>query len=434
MLSSAFGIIQGVFSRPFIVGLFFPALMFLVLNGLAIALCADAVAPKELPDPKDALEWLGAGVFLLIFAATMLGFCLAPLVAGMEHLLSGAILPRGVRRNMITTNRQRASDLSRQMDFVRVYLQRLEGLCERAHARLREARATGNALQDATPGRLVVHAVEAIDGLRHTIVKAGERTGQKWSFAGWDRVLTRMTLAVDRLAKALESNTVDFRDPESVESKAHGVALDLAVASLTLFTLMNDAKAAGAGLMSRLREERAKVVALDSKPTQFGNLRAEMEAYTDRVYDVSFLYLWSRLEVLISDPAKFTVLNNARTQLDFVLMIILLATISIVGWLTRFLWDGRTLHFAALALTAPFVLRFFYSAALESQRAWTQAVKAIMDGHRLELLKTLAAPDPRTDEEERAIWTALQRRAAGVRAHDDKPFAFRPLVDRSDHA
>ena len=145
-------------------------------------------------------------------------------------------------------------------------------------------------------------------------------------------------------------------------------------------------------------------------PTQLGNIGLTIRAYALSRYSLDLALLWTRLQRTInnsSTPDKFSeTLGNSRAQLDFAVSMVFLSAASFIGWTSWLLYDlrGRWLALVLVAGLGPLLTSFFYRLACLNYVAFGDHVRTAVDCYRLDLLKDLKMPQPRTTREEQLLW------------------------------
>ena len=116
-------------------------------------------------------------------------------------------------------------------------------------------------------------------------------------------------------------------------------------------------------------------------------------------------------------------LDDARTQLDYALVAMLLAMLSCAAWLVLLvLTDTSWLRFLLVAFAAWLGFHLFYRVALEAQRTVTETMKAMLDRYRWDVLEALHVAVPADSAAERALWQRLQSVSASVRLPTPLPY------------
>src|SRR5271165_1421223 len=107
--------LQALLSRSFLLGNFFPVLVFALLNAaiawLGIEGFSDLVVANWPKDPVGSSMALGATLVTI----AILAFILAPLIPGFRSILEGTrFLPEKIRNNRIAHYRKQSNTLQRE--------------------------------------------------------------------------------------------------------------------------------------------------------------------------------------------------------------------------------------------------------------------------------------------------------------------------------
>jgi uncharacterized repeat protein (TIGR01451 family) len=154
-----------------------------------------------------------------------------------------------------------------------------------------------------------------------------------------------------------------------------------------------------------------------------GNVIRNFEEYPDRQYGIGAIALWPRLIAKI-DKEYATILDNAKTSLDFMLNISLLSVVTalIITLAGLFYFPPSSLLYSSssaamgyiaaywlLTILAFLVLSYMaYIGAIPRAKAYGASVKSAFDLYRFDLLKQLGYEHlPTTVKEERRLWDAI---------------------------
>lgn len=162
---------------------------------------------------------------------------------------------------------------------------------------------------------------------------------------------------------------------------------------------------------NRFLNERQYRFGFVAEPTAMGNVVASVQAWAMIRYSMNLNSFWSRLQPGLQADANFyTVLQDAKVQLDFLVACCWLATLTWIGW-TIALAAFRTslVAWILVALGGPFVSRFFYELAVTNYMAFGDIMRTSVDLYRFTVLRAMHVPIPRSIREERLIWGTLQK-------------------------
>ena len=128
-------------------------------------------------------------------------------------------------------------------------------------------------------------------------------------------------------------------------------------------------------------------------------------------YHLDVERVWTRLQKVMQGEAFYAILQESKTQLDFLVSLFWLASAFTVIWLVAFAALGHSLPiFLAVGLAGPLAVWALWELALQNYRAFADLMRCSVDMYRLALLEQLRLPQPGSSEEEARIWTALQNR------------------------
>ncbi len=414
MFDSSFTALKGVLSRSFVVGAFLPVLAVIAINLLFVALATKGLA-ESISYLKDTLSVadVATAIGVLTFVTLPSAFVLSSLLTPFRRLLEGDWLPAPLREDMLAAARKRAgmasTDAAAGNDYIRSFVG-CESAASGLSAIIQERRKEPKVIDPA----LIAPALAAVTAFDDAAARF--RGCPPKQFATRSKaVIISFGRAVADLGTALKANAIDDFAPATSaadlqEAERLGAAYDL---FLVLVTTAHEDARLEAGRRSATMDRL--LVAKDPRPTRLGNIRAQFEDYTMAAYGVGFDYLWPRLRMGIdNDEDKFEPVEQAETQLNFMLMLLLLAALSFFGWfLYLAVWTRSVGSLVITAVAAPAVLYLFYSAVVESQRAELAVTKAAIDRLRLGLLTALRAPEPGNYGEELKCWAALSSLSAG---------------------
>jgi hypothetical protein len=150
----------------------------------------------------------------------------------------------------------------------------------------------------------------------------------------------------------------------------------------------------------------------DVAPTRMGNISNAAGYYAASRYSMNLEVFWTRLQkVLQADTNFYTVLQEAKMQVDFLVALVWLSLTFTLLWvvLLPVLGEGRDL-FLIIAVFGPILTYICYRIALQNYRVFSDLLRASVDLYRLDLLKALHIELPANAEQERTLWEMLERR------------------------
>jgi hypothetical protein len=223
------------------------------------------------------------------------------------------------------------------------------------------------------------------------------------------RTLRRQRIRGAVISPQMLRDAVDYLDEELSKTPMSG---PLDAAQVELNEIIQAAGATITSEINRVFYERQFNFPADSlAPTAMGNIASAIRSYTMSRYQLNVEAFWGRFQkVMLAEPF-YTVLQDSKIQLDFLVSLFWLSVISTTAWLIFLAFLGYSLWlYAAIALTGPFAIWAFYQLALQSYRAFADMMRTSIDTYRLRLLKELQLPEPSGSREEAVLWQALQDR------------------------
>lgn len=383
MFAQVLSVFQSFFSRSFWFGSFLPVASFTILHLFIAAEVFREVQPWE---------WAtGTGQattrFPLAFAAlVVLAYAMTPLLPLIRGVLDGSLLPGWIhdalRREHIMQARKTRDKSGEAVLLFGAYQLKNQVSTESFQA----ARVTGEIVGGAPKTDLITAATSSIEKFRKLV------------YNGKVPSLELVTKACDALEKALKENSAE-----------HDVTLDQA--HRLLIKLLKDAEVDARHNADTLTARYRTFLALDNpQATRMGDARLLTERYSYDAYRAEFDYLWPRLQLVLPEQgALFDRIIAARAQIDFAMLsLVLFLTVPAI-WIPLLVWrDPTPWLFLAIGTVAPLVAVFFYQLAFESQMAFGDIMKAVIDRYRFDVLKTvLRQPLPATLASERDLWTSL---------------------------
>jgi hypothetical protein len=142
-------------------------------------------------------------------------------------------------------------------------------------------------------------------------------------------------------------------------------------------------------------------------PTGLGNILRAAEDYADDRYDAPFLTLWSRLYLVLPLEVQANI-EWARGRMEFLLVV--------SAWGVAFAWLTLVLAYAFASAEVVVVICFLggmtlavaaYHSALFAAVEYGNRLRAAFELHRLKLLERMGLRSPKTLEEERDLWRAV---------------------------
>jgi hypothetical protein len=149
-------------------------------------------------------------------------------------------------------------------------------------------------------------------------------------------------------------------------------------------------------------------------PTAMGNVAESIRSYAWSRYEMNLDVFWPRLQkVMQSDSGFYTVLSDAKVQLDFFVSVFWLAILYVVVWVPVLAVYSPTLWpYLAVAFFGPLVAIAAYHLAVHNYLAFAELMRSAIDTYRLKLLEALQMPSPAGTAQEGRMWRAINKRMA----------------------
>lgn len=393
MLGTVLEKLQSLLSKSFLISSFFPVLIFAAVNGAILYWVSGPF--------RGLVHWYygqdagskAVDTAAVLIALAVLAYVFSALSLTLRYVLEGRSLPSSLARRLEARQRVRLRRLEREFEACRTARRELRRAGPRWQQELLAARADGaklttNAYTGSTePAALVIRA----------LMCARDR-GQPLEVAG-------LQDAVDKLSAELRAHSAGVPNAD----KKYTLDAD----QQTLFGLIRDAGDRLQNEYLRLfNEKQFNYPWSGLAPTRLGNIAASVRSYADSRYGLDLDIFWSRLQKSVQGDAKFySVLQDAKTELDFLIAMFWLTVFSTIGWIVALPATSYAfLPFALVWAAGPLVAAASYAIALQSYRAFADLLRSAVDLYRWDLLTSLHIALPSGAEEERQLWTNLGRR------------------------
>jgi hypothetical protein len=166
------------------------------------------------------------------------------------------------------------------------------------------------------------------------------------------------------------------------------------------------------GRHARLQNElNSNFSAQEVAPTKMGNIAGTIQSYAMRRYRCNLEIVWSNLlQVLQKNAAAQATLQEAKTQLDFLVACCWLSLTTAAIWSAIFfVVVPSRLGFVATALAGPFIAYLWYRAAAEQYRSFADVAMTMLDMFRFDLLRAMQLRLPSDVEDERYTWEMFDK-------------------------
>ena len=154
--------------------------------------------------------------------------------------------------------------------------------------------------------------------------------------------------------------------------------------------------------------------------TGMGNIARTIRSYGLNQYSLDLDVLWSRLQTVVQQKKEFYgSLQDAKTQLDFLISLWWLTTLFWIAWgvVLPLTFDAEQplpayVVFAAIALAGPVLSWIWYRLACQSYSAFADLMRTSVDLYRFELLDSLHLRRPSGKDEENRLWLSIVQATA----------------------
>jgi hypothetical protein len=405
MFGSVIDKIGGLLSRSFILASFFPFLIF-VAASLAMAWIA---LPQTRPTLTAFFE-LEAGKQAVVIATVMIAiavvaYVVSPLTVVVRQMLEGRLfLPRWAQNKMLAGEQQTANDLKSQRDEANNRDNVASDFSKNKMDELFAARREGNKLK--TLGTDVRIQIKAADKqLNETEKLATPGHGAD------DATMDALQQAADLTVIALRNNSIQLPDTASRADRILATTLQ-ALQMRTMGLLQRAVDDARQGLIDTQETLYGRFPMKGIGPTRIANIRSAAESHGLDAYGIEFDFLWPRLRLAIlkEDEKVAEIIDNAKTQVDFSLLMVLLCALFTIGWVIALaLLGGSPLTVILLGVAGQWIIFFFLRVVEESIKQLGELAGAAIDFYRFKLLRRLDVNLPGDLVAERALWQRLQQ-------------------------
>jgi hypothetical protein len=395
--------LQALLSRSFLLGNFFPALIFSALNFGIIWFGIDGFAKYVVTNwpanATDASTALGG----ILVAVAILAFILDPWLPVFRLALEGAILPRRVRNSLIAQYTNEFLGLRQAFSGAQVRWVEFKTAREQAEKQLGDARLDNMAVRQSANRTVYEAAVAAFEALNSEI--SDRQTNASIGARLADR--PRVDTAITAMAAALRGYPMQ-REAEHFDQEIFDRLNRMQFELLTRLGEQRDI--AYLALQAADAASRERFVWGDIRPTPLANSRAAMEQYSRVAYNVDFQFLWPRLRMVLAKNAEISAaVETATAQLDFAVMVTVLSGLTTASWVVLLPFLGTSVvPFLTVALLGPVVVVFLYRLVDASQQAFGAVAVMAIDGLRFDLLLALHLPLPTSFAAEQKAWEGLR--------------------------
>jgi hypothetical protein len=383
--------LKGLFSQDFLLVGLFPTLLFTALSAAWAYWSWPSLRPGldalVLKAPTRQLPYWLAGALGLVVVA----FVLWSLNPVMRRFLEGEILlPKFVRRWL---------ESRQQWDW-----QRLEGERRSLHADLFSLRKAHNPrtttweeqLRAAAPpaGQRQKRTYQIPSDLRKELKRLSTQRARRQLICFQDLDQFRVKLLAELQKKSanempeLDKMKRDFKD----------------LACYALDRVENEHDRLRTTIRAHFPEEGVRLA-----PSRMGNVGQLHREYCWLRYQMDIEPLWPRLLKLArADQSFYPILEGAKTQLDFAVVMCFISTLFTAVWSTLALSTAAGLApYFTVVLLGPLCIYLFYRLAVANYQAFGEALRSAVDLFRFDLLKALHLDLPGDEAAERNLWSTL---------------------------
>lgn len=146
-------------------------------------------------------------------------------------------------------------------------------------------------------------------------------------------------------------------------------------------------------------------------PTTMGNVAESVRSYALSRYGMNLDPLWLRVQKLVQEDKDFYAsLQDAKTQLDFLVSLCWLTIIFTASWLIYLVSVRQSVRlFVVLGILGPALAFMWYQIAIQNYLAFADVLRTALDLYRFKMLDALHLKRPGNSEEERQLWNRLNR-------------------------
>lgn len=390
MLSTFLSQLQSYFSKYFVIGNFFPVLAFVCINGIVAYFLISPWRAWVDANILDASA--GRSVYFITgitVGTVLLAYILSSLSTFLRRLLEGRGWEPVSKRFIPTQNRRR----TKLVDELAVASKDIIDLrdADEWEKHLRDAREAGRSKR--TKLTMSDPTVGEFDSLLHNleIRRSKDETIPAPEFQN----------CVNKLEELLEKYDVD-----------QGEGLD--DRQTKLIDLIAYANERAYARHARLQNElNSNFGAQEVSPTKMGNVANTIQSYALRRYHCNLELIWSNLQrVVQKDEKAQAALQEAKTQLDFLVACCWLTLLSVLFWAVFLsVIEPTPRGFLIVAIGGPALCYMWYRAAAEQYRSFADVAMTTLDAFRFQLLEDLQLGLPADVEDERIVWESLDKLA-----------------------
>jgi hypothetical protein len=397
MLGTLLEKLGGLLPRNFIVASFFPVLVFAFLNGIMLYLFSEGFSRNF-----DKYFALDAGKqtlygFTILIGVAFIAYIFSTLNLFLREMLEGQHLFGWLKKRMVSEQQGKLDTLDDRLKKSGQQVSLLKRDSEDWIKRLGDAYATGNEQKVECKYSDQARVSIDINGL-----KAVRSRNQLIEFR-------RLKGIVEDLESELKKYPTASGHSEADDAKNRR-QLDADHTSLRLFIYYTRGIAENE-LIAAFNEKEFKYSRYKVNATSMGNIAESVRSYARSRYEINLDSFWSRFQKLIQADDKFYAsLLDAKTQLDFLISLFWLTVLFTVIWLSFLLYARVSwLAFTLVGASGAVMAGVWYKIATRNYLAFADILRTSIDLFRFELLTSLHSQLPISSDDERLIWTNLNR-------------------------
>ena len=380
--------LSSLFSKYFLIGSYFPVLIFLSANG-AYFYATSPIFRKWFE--RDAVQQGMAGVALLA-AAAVLAYLLSTMsVALRQWLESPPMLPENLRKGLSDAQAEKRAGLNAKLEDHRSRLREFRKSQATWNKLLVDARKEGKKLMNSNSYFTTPKEVEDLVERVHRRERPEDEKIEK---------------AVNALAAELKKYNVDEKDASTQARSVGAAKLDADEVRLrgAIDQLPSFIDREAVRIYNEIQFNFARTGA--TAPTRMGNIALSVQSYFGSRYNLNFNFFWTRIQKTLGGEDKyFPVLEGAKAQLEFHVALFWLSCAFGLVWTPASAWSGFSiwlLLFAAIG--APLAAWISYELAVQSYRSYADLLRTTVDLYHFKLMESLHFGLPASSNDEREIW------------------------------
>lgn len=390
MLSTFLSQLQAYFAKYFVIASLFPMLSFAVLNGLVGYVVFASWHSWIDSNIFDAT--LPKGTFAttsLVVAVTLLAYVLSELGTVLRQILEGRSWG-ALGRLLIPSQSRRRDRLIDELHSVAIQMANLKDAPVWAK-KMRDAQKTGKQDHSGVPFTLqksdtVVPSLQTLEirQLNFQLIETND-----------------LEKIANAIAEYFEKCDCD-KSPELMKLQERLIAL--------IEYARDRAPARHAKLQNEINSNFGRQ---EVAPTKMGNVANSMQSYALRRYHCNLETVWSNLlHVMQKDDKAQAALQEAKTQLDFLVACCWLTLIFAIFWTAVILFVAQSRSaFVVFAIGGPMAAYLWYRAAAEQYRSFADMAMTMFDTFRFDLMREMRLQLPADVEEERWVWAEFDKLA-----------------------